>query len=59
MPRHNRRPPRNRRTHYWQKHHLARQPRPDPPEQTEILVSVTVERKKTSSGYCVTRLRVL
>lgn len=59
MPRHNRRPQRNRKTRYWQKHHLSRQPQPVPPEQTEILVSVIVEQKKTSSGYCITRLHVL
>ena len=59
MPRHNHCPQRSKRTHYWQKHHLSRQPQPVPPEQTEILVSVVVERKKTSSGYCISRLRVL
>ncbi len=60
MPRHNRRPQRSKRTHYWQKHHLPRkvEERPDE-EPQEILISVTIMPQNGKIDYCITRYRAL
>lgn len=60
MPRHNRRPQRSKRTHYWQKHHLPRkvEERPDE-EPQEILVSVIIMPHNGKRQYCEARYRVL
>lgn len=56
MPRHNRRPQRSKRTHYWQKHHLSRQPAPVAPEEPqEILISVRILPRSGKKSYCETR----
>lgn len=60
MPRHNRRPQRSKRTHYWQKHHLPRkvEERPDE-EPQEILISVAIMPQNGKIDYCITRYRAL
>ena len=60
MPRHNRRPQRSKRTHYWQKHHLPRKVEERPDEETqEILISVAIMPHNDKKDYCITRYRVL
>lgn len=62
MPRHNRRPQRSKRTHYWQKHHLPRkveEPQPEPQEPQEILISVAIMPQNGKKDYCITRYRAL
>ena len=61
MPRHNRRPQRSKRTHYWQKHHLKRpeEPQPEPQEPQEILISVAIMPQNGKKDYCITRYRAL
>lgn len=59
MPRRNHRPQRNRKTHYWQKHHLKRVEAPIPDEPEEILVSVTITRHCGKNAHCTTRYRAL
>lgn len=61
MPRHNRRPQRSKRTHYWQKHHLPRkveEPQSEPQPQ-EILISVAIMPQNGKKDYCTTRYRAL
>jgi hypothetical protein len=54
MPRHNRRPQRSKRTHYWQKHHLPRkvEERPDE-EPQEILISVAIMPHNGKHPNCI------
>lgn len=62
MPRHNRRPQRSKRTHYWQKHNLPRkveEPQPEPQEPQEILISVAIMPQNGKKDYCITRYRAL
>lgn len=56
MPRHNRRPQRSKRTHYWQKHHLKRLEEPKlEPQPQEILISVRILPRSGKKSYCETR----
>ena len=52
MPRHNRRPQRSKRTHYWQKHHLKHleEPKPEPQPQ-EILISVRISPRTDKNPH--------
>lgn len=60
MPRHNRRPQRSKRTHYWQKHHLKRPEEQQPePQPQEILISVAIMPQNGKKDYCITRYRAL
>lgn len=62
MPRHNRRPQRSKRTHYWQKHHLPRkveEPKPEPQEPQEILISVAIMPQNGKKDYYISRYRAL
>lgn len=58
MPRRNHRPQRNRKTHYWQKHHCKRSEAPAPDEPEEILVSVKIV-KTGSTRHSQSRFRVV